>query len=582
LKYSIIYEYFVFGTLIGCWIDIGLTFKAYIIMKTILGNFIVICIMLLGLAGYTENPVQNPKDKVLKIGCSEEYMGLLNTWATEYELANPGIKLRINNDFSLQSPDNDLIIAGKQEVLNEQLWSMSIGRDAIVAIMNPLNPEMQQISKCGLSPKKLSSLLLDLPSAKWGIISGGKSVAPVHLYIAGGESLKTAIANFAKTEDSFVPGTIDSWKEIQSSIQTDKYALGFCKLEYLTSGGKLNIPQNMVIIPIDKNGNGRIDRFENIYSNPEEMIHGMWLGKYPGTLLKNINVYAQSKPSDPLAMAFIEWIMNNGQTYLAGQGLLELSSNEKKENIVALNGEVTPDLAQQEAKNTSALLILLIAGGIIALFITLWMLFGRHHKVQEHQVNNDSNASFNEKSVCHPNGLYYDKTHTWAFMEREGNVRIGIDDFLQHITGSLTNVRMKSIGENIIKGEMIMTIIHEGKQLNIYSPVSGIVREINNNISKDASLLNVSPYSEGWVYLVEPANWARETQFLFLSDKYNEWLRDEFKRLREFLLNIGNQSSTLKPQLILQDGGEIADHPLANLQPEVWEDFQTYFIDSSR
>jgi hypothetical protein len=35
-------------------------------------------------------------------------------------------------------------------------------------------------------------------------------------------------------------------------------------------------------------------------------------------------------------------------------------------------------------------------------------------------------------------------------------------------------------------------------------------------------------------------------------------------------------------QVIMQDGGELSDHILADLEPEVWEDFQIKFINTSR
>ena len=54
-------------------------------------------------------------------------------------------------------------------------------------------------------------------------------------------------------------------------------------------------------------------------------------------------------------------------------------------------------------------------------------------------------------------------------------VRIGIDDFIQHITGPLTKVKMKNPGEKVKKGEPILSIIQNGKLLNINSPVSGTI-----------------------------------------------------------------------------------------------------------
>ena len=63
-------------------------------------------------------------------------------------------------------------------------------------------------------------------------------------------------------------------------------------------------------------------------------------------------------------------------------------------------------------------------------------------------------------------------------MEQNGIVKVGIDDFLQHITGPITRIKMKNEGDKVKKGEQILSLIQNGKQLNIYAPVSGtIIRE---------------------------------------------------------------------------------------------------------
>ena len=175
-----------------------------------------------------------------------------------------------------------------------------------------------------------------------------------------------------------------------------------------------------------------------------------------------------------------------------------------------------------------------------------------------------------------PKGLYFDRTHTWVFMEKDGSVKIGIDDFLQHVIGQITSIKMKKPGEKIIKGEQILTIVQNGKRLNICSPLSGIIIGDNSNLLPESSLINSSPYFDGWIYKIQPSNWIRENQFLFIVEKYTEWIKDEFIRLKDFL---ANNNSKEYAYVTLQDGGEIVDGVLENLEPEVWEDFQTKFID---
>ena len=165
-------------------------------------------------------------------------------------------------------------------------------------------------------------------------------------------------------------------------------------------------------------------------------------------------------------------------------------------------------------------------------------------------------------------------------MEKDGSVKIGIDDFLQHITGPMSGIGMKPAGVKIKKGDPLLTIIQKGKHLIIYSPVSGTITAGNQGLITNSSALNAAPYTDGWVYMIEPTNWPLEIQFLSMADKYRTWLKGEFSRLKDFITAAVNPGTPGYAFIPMQDGGEMKDNILADLGPEVWEDFQTKFIDN--
>jgi hypothetical protein len=141
---------------------------------------------------------------------------------------------------------------------------------------------------------------------------------------------------------------------------------------------------------------------------------------------------------------------------------------------------------------------------------------------------------------------------------------------------------LKENGTEIRRGEKILTLVKEGKQLNIYAPVSGIIKSRNNILQKNASMVNSDPYLSGWIYEIEPKNWLREIQLMFMGESYFEWMKEEFVRLRGFFETALFPKQPEHEYVILQDGGELKDHVLADLGPEIWEEFQTKFIDKSR
>jgi len=185
---------------------------------------------------------------------------------------------------------------------------------------------------------------------------------------------------------------------------------------------------------------------------------------------------------------------------------------------------------------------------------------------------------FNENTINAPRGLFFNKTHTWAFMEKNGLIRLGIDDFLQHVVGPISKVKLRKVGSRIEKGETLVSIIQDGKKLDIQSPISGIIEENNEKLSNEASLINADPYNAGWVLMVQPENWQNESKAFVMGEAFKTLLTKEFSRLKDFIAFIIKDSENEKYPLVLQDGGEMFDNPLEQLGPEAWEEFQTKFL----
>ncbi len=280
--------------------------------------------------------------------------------------------------------------------------------------------------------------------------------------------------------------------------------------------------------------NGRVDNFENIYQNLQAFTRGVWIGKYPENLSGNVYAVSENKPTDENTLAFLTWLTTDGQQFLNSNGFCDLANIQKQSNLLALaNPEIT--VAQPDKTETAGLwVIILISILTLGFVVTAVVLKSRSKKSQVSDEIITINSSLDENSIEAPKGIFFDKTHTWAFMEKNGSVKVGIDDFLQHITGKLTRIVMKAPGEKIRRGEKLLTINRNGKQLDIYSPVSGMIKEQNNLLNKASDKINTSTYSDGWIYTIEPLNWMREIQFMFMADKYKEWLRDEFIRLKDF------------------------------------------------
>jgi len=513
---------------------------------------------------------------------------LAQNWANDYNRSNPSAKISVyqmNVGLSIKV-DRLCLITGTNSMLDDSQsnWKMVVGRDVIVPLINAKNPMMDHLIQTGFSSGKFAGLFKGTDIKNWSdCVTDGQKVA-VQLYVPNDRDLISGLTKFSKS--NIISGnvrTLQTAAEVIEAVQMDQFSIGFCKLNDLRTNSTIAGIGNVRLLPIDKNGNGRLDTFENIYNNLDEFTHGVWIGKYPTTLSKDIYAVAPVKPSDQNELAFLNWLLSDGQKLMNSSGYCDLSTSEKLANIASLAGTNVNVL--QEAKTASSPKtwpVVLTVFGLIGLFLAIFFFSKRGVESNPTEQIIQIAPLMIDEAMDVPKGLYFDKTHTWAFMEQDGNVKVGLDDFLQHITGRLTRIRMREVGESVRKGERLMTIVHEGKQLNLYAPISGTILQQNKSVTADSTIVNSSPYAEGWVYLIEPKNWLREVQFMFMGERYAEWLREEFIRLKDFIVASVKTNNLAYAHVVLQDGGELTDNVLADLEPEIWEDFQTHFIDTSR
>ena len=527
----------------------------------------------------------------LKIFSTPDLYNLSIKWAEEYNKVYPDKKIKVTNVSdskmagSLIEKGNNGFVSSAyySEVNSESLWKVIVGRDVIVPVINSKNPYLNEISQHGISPEALASFLNSKGSKNWGTLMKNNQNSPVHYYWINDESVSKGLAGFLKTDPTKQEGIkVENGESMIAAIQKDPLAIGFCKMVNIIDFNKQTIAENIKLLPLDRNGNGMIDYNEKIYDDFNGFSRGVWIGKYPKTLFSNIYSVSLNPPNNETEIAFMKWVLTDGQQFLYNNGYTDLLASERLSTVDKLyEAKVYPGASGDKSmlKSTLAIISVLILIGLIINFIL--RLF-RNTKSLVKTPDAILQPVLDENTVIVPAGLYFDKTHTWAFMEQNGIVKVGIDDFMQHITGAITRIKMKDKGEQVKKGESILSIIQNGKQLNLYSPVSGIIKELNTSLDTNSSIINSSPYNEGWVYKIEPSNWLRENQLLFMADKQRQYIKSEFSRLKDFLAAALKADSLSLAPLVLQDGGELRDGVLSNLGPEEWEDFQTKFIDPSR
>lgn len=222
----------------------------------------------------------------------------------------------------------------------------------------------------------------------------------------------------------------------------------------------------------------------------------------------------------------------------------------------------------------------LIIIAFLALLIPFWIVLNKQVKVTRQIQKTLGILSASILRI--PQGLFFSRNHTWMYMEKSGAAAVGLDDLLLHITGEVKFSNLKNPGEMISKGDLLTEIDHDGKQLQVLSPVTGKILDTNFMLAERPGLMNEDPYGKGWIYKVKPTNWITEAKSCYFAEEATNWSEKELVRFKDFLAATMKNYSPDASMVILQDGGELCDHSLSALPNEIWKDFQKEFLNLYR
>ena len=104
-----------------------------------------------------------------------------------------------------------------------------------------------------------------------------------------------------------------------------------------------------------------------------------------------------------------------------------------------------------------------------------------------------------------PTNLKYTKDHEWVLIK--GNeATVGITDFAQHELGDIVFIEIETVGEELGHGEVFGTVEAVKTVSDLFMPMSGTVKEKNEDLDTAAELVNSDPYGKGWMIRVELAD----------------------------------------------------------------------------
>jgi glycine cleavage system H protein len=119
-----------------------------------------------------------------------------------------------------------------------------------------------------------------------------------------------------------------------------------------------------------------------------------------------------------------------------------------------------------------------------------------------------------------PDDCRYLETHEWA-RQQDGTVRVGITDFAQDELGDVVFVELPTEGDELAAEDAFGVVESIKAVSDLYSPVSGTVTVVNEELFDRPELVNEDPFGDGWMLELDPSD-TDELDALLSPEAYRE------------------------------------------------------------
>ncbi len=207
------------------------------------------------------------------------------------------------------------------------VWVIPVAKDGVAPIVNQNNPQIEIILNQGLSPDEFMYVFTSGKQLTWGEVLDTDSKDKLTVYTRADESGAAEIwAAFIYRKASDLKGIgINGDDEMIKSIQDDPLAVGFSNFSYAFDTLTGERKKDIQVIPVDLDFDNKIDRVEVPFRNLEEAHRSLWLGFFPEQLCRELTLGSLGKPTDPVIIEFLKYVLGEGQSGIKKIGFCPLN-----------------------------------------------------------------------------------------------------------------------------------------------------------------------------------------------------------------------------------------------------------------
>ena len=260
-------------------------------------------------------------------------------WTEQYKKLHPDVRFNVSaggagkglTDVLAEQADIAMFSRALTPVEEQKgVVLFAVAKDAVVPTFSAKNPLADLIHRKGLTHDQLKDIFFSGKNITWGRVLDTTNNNNISVYTrsdAAGAA-DTWAAYFGGRQDNIKGTGIYGDPGLADAVAKDPYGIGFNNVAYVydISTGKKR--PGIDVVPIDKNNNRQIEADENFYGSADSILAAIADGRYPSPPARDLYFLTKGKPTGPDIIAFLKWVLTDGQQYVKAAGYVPLPAEK--------------------------------------------------------------------------------------------------------------------------------------------------------------------------------------------------------------------------------------------------------------
>ena len=269
-------------------------------------------------------------------------------WAEEFQKQHPDVKIEIDGggagkgmtDALSGQVDLGMISRDvKDDEVKKGAVVFAVAKDAVAPTINEKNPLYAEIAKHGITKEQAKAIWIDGTLKTWGQLLGtaDKTALAVFTRSDACGAAETWAAWAGKHQEDLLGEGVNGDPGVATAVAGNPNAIGFNNIGYAYDNNTFKPLKGIRVLPIDVNGNGKIDPEEDFYDDKVSLSKAIAEGKYPTPPARDLYLVSNGVPTDPVVVAFLKYVLKEGQKLNASAGYIPMSAERLQQGLKLLH-----------------------------------------------------------------------------------------------------------------------------------------------------------------------------------------------------------------------------------------------------